>query len=61
MMKQQNEFLEGRAAMFYNGSWGVADLDVNSNLAGKLTVTNWPTVEGGAGEQNSYIGEPVLR
>lgn len=52
----KNEFLEGRAAMFYNGSWGVADLDVNSNLAGKLTVTNWPTVEGGVENQNEYIG-----
>lgn len=52
----KNEFFEGRAAMFYNGSWGVAELDVNSSLAGKLTVTNWPTVEGGSGEQNSYIG-----
>lgn len=52
----KNEFLEGRAAMFYNGSWGVADLDLNSNLAGKLTVTNWPAVEDGAEEQNSYIG-----
>ena len=52
----KNEFLEGRAAMFYNGSWGVANLDEDSSLAGHLTVTNWPTAEGGAEKQNSYIG-----
>lgn len=52
----KNEFLEGRAAMFYNGSWGVANLDEDSPLAGHLTVTNWPTAEGGAEKQNSYIG-----
>lgn len=52
----KNEFLEGRAAMFYNGSWGVAGLDEDSPLAGHLTVTNFPTVEGGAEKQNSFIG-----
>lgn len=52
----KNEFLEGRAAMFYNGSWGVANLDEDSPLAGHLTVTNWPTVEGGAEKQDTYVG-----
>ena len=38
-------------------SWGASlPEEGSSSLAGKLTVTNWPTVEGGSGEQNSYIG-----
>ena len=55
-MRRKINFWKAERLCSYNGSWGVANLDEDSPLAGHLTVTNWPTAEGGAEKQNSYIG-----
>lgn len=50
------EFKQGRAAMWYSGNWQVGDLSTNSPLAGKLTLVNWPAIDGAAGDQNAFVG-----
>lgn len=50
------EFKQGRAAMWYSGNWQTGSLSTESPLAGKLTIVNWPAVEGAAGDQNAFVG-----
>lgn len=51
------EFKSGRTAMWYNGNWQVSQMNMeDSPLYGKLTLTNWPAIEGAAGDQNAYVG-----
>ncbi|MCI9152523.1 extracellular solute-binding protein [Lachnospiraceae bacterium] len=48
-----NEFQQGRAAMYYSGTWQVGDF-IGEGM--NLTLVNFPSIEGASGDQNAYIG-----
>lgn len=53
----KNDFTSGRAAMYYSGNWGIGGFEAeDSEVAGKFTYVNWPSVEGAEGDQNAYVG-----
>lgn len=56
MDTQNSMFLNGQAAMLYNGSWFVQNLNSDANTLGEdVGFFAFPTVEGGKGTGNNYV------
>ena len=56
MDTQNSMFLNGQAAMLYNGSWFVQNLNSDANTLGEdVGFFAFPKVEGGKGTGNNYV------
>lgn len=55
---QRAAFMNGQAAIMFEGSWGVATLDANMDLEArnKIELAPMPAVEGGKGDANAISG-----
>lgn len=53
------DFLAGKAAMHLMGSWAIQQVtNSESPLQGKVGVCKFPTIEGGKGDANAWLGQP---
>jgi raffinose/stachyose/melibiose transport system substrate-binding protein len=53
-------FMEGQAAMYYMGNWFAGDIiGHDSDIAEKVTVARFPTVEGAKGSSSEYLGGAI--
>ncbi len=53
------DFLAGNAAMHVMGSWAIQQVtNSESPLQGKVDVCKFPTIEGGKGDPNAWLGQP---
>jgi raffinose/stachyose/melibiose transport system substrate-binding protein len=52
-------FVQGKAAMFFNGTWVSASLEkLGSSVKGKVVAKRFPLVEGGKGTATEFLGGP---
>ncbi len=53
-------FLEGKAAMYYMGSWFAGDIEgKNSKVQGKIVAKKFPTIEEGKGGETEFLGGSI--
>lgn len=51
------EFVAGKAAMFYQGSWWAGTFDdAKCPIKGKVVSMNFPAIEGAKGDGNAFLG-----
>lgn len=56
----QMEFFAGTVPMYFSGSWTAADCESDENeLKGKIKVMPMPSVDGGKGDTNTYLGGAI--
>ena len=56
----EQDFINGRVAMYYNGSWFAGSLDrEDCPVKGKIEVRNFPVVEGAKGDANGFLGGAI--
>jgi len=55
--ESESDFKNGKAAMYYNGSWLAGSLEKEDcAVKGKIVVRNFPKFENSAGDQNGFVG-----
>lgn len=53
-------FLNGKAAMYYGGSWAAGSMDrADCPVKGKVVVKNFPVLEGSGGDPNGFLGGAI--
>lgn len=56
----ETDLRNGKVAMYYNGSWVAGSLDADdSNVKGKMVVTNFPALENAEGDANGFVGGAI--
>ncbi|WP_313559704.1 extracellular solute-binding protein [Ruminiclostridium cellobioparum] len=56
----QMEFFAGEVPMYFSGSWTAADCESDENaIKGKIKVMPMPTVDGGKGDADTYLGGAI--
>lgn len=56
----EREFINGKAAMYFNGSWAVASLEKeDSSVKGKVIARNFPAIGNSNGEPNGFLGGAI--
>jgi raffinose/stachyose/melibiose transport system substrate-binding protein len=56
----QQEFMQGKAAMRYMGSWEAGNVEDDQNkVKGKVVCKNFPTIDGTSGDQEGFLGGAV--
>ena len=56
----QMEFFAGTVPMYFSGSWTAADCESDENqIKGKIKVLPMPSVDGGKGDKNTYLGGAI--
>lgn len=56
----EQEFINGRAAMYYSGSWAAGSMDRNdSPIKGKVVVRNFPVIDGAGGNAKGFVGGAI--
>ncbi|MCX7708499.1 MAG: extracellular solute-binding protein [Clostridia bacterium] len=54
------EFIRGKAAMYFNGSWSVGSLEKEGcPVKGKIVVRNFPVLENSGGDPNGFLGGAI--
>lgn len=60
VLEGQASFTQGKAAMYYMGSWISGAIDgEGSKVAGKVVAMKFPTVDGGKGGTDDYLGGAI--
>ncbi|MEN8907286.1 MAG: extracellular solute-binding protein [Clostridiales bacterium] len=58
--ESQQEFLQGKAAMRFMGSWESGNMDGDeSKVKGKVVCKNFPTIDGTEGDPEGFLGGAV--
>lgn len=58
--ESEAEFMQGKIAMYYNGSWAAGMFESeDSPLKGKVVAAKFPAIDGGQGNINEFLGGSV--
>lgn len=52
------DFIAGKAAMHIMGSWAIQQIEADAAMKAKLDVCKFPTIDGGKGSADSWLGQP---